>query len=222
MVGNTNSFAVIFDMDGVIVDSNPSHTIALRQFCRKHGYDLTEYQLKNKIYGRTNKDWLTNLLGDDLTDEQILKFEEEKEGLFRELFASEIKPLDGLVDFLEILKENKITVAIGTSAPAKNVEFTLEKTGIGHYFEIILDSSFISTGKPDPEIYIKTASAINYPPERCMVFEDSIAGVESAKRAGCKVIGVSTTHSADELEGTEFVIDDFTNITIEEIKDQFL
>ena len=90
--------AFIFDMDGVIIDSNPFHKIALKQFCRKYGHDLTEEQLKEKIYGRTNKDWLANVFG-SLTKEQIRKYADEKEALFRELYDKDIKAVDGLEDF---------------------------------------------------------------------------------------------------------------------------
>ena len=91
--------AFIFDMDGVIVDSNPTHKIALKQFCAKHGYELTEQQLREKIYGRTNRDWLLNLFG-DLSEETIREFAAEKESLFRELYH-DIKPVEGLVSFLQ-------------------------------------------------------------------------------------------------------------------------
>ena len=205
--------AFIFDMDGVLVDSNPTHKIALKQFCKKHGYDLSETDLREKIYGRTNRDWLLNLFG-NLNEETIRAYAEEKEALFRELYV-DIKPLDGLHSFLKKLDANGIPLAIATSAPRANVDFTISKTGITHFFPIILDDSFVTKGKPDPQIYLKSAAALGMPSGQCVVFEDSLSGVMAAKRAGCKVVGVTTTHTREELAETDLNIDNFESITPE-------
>ena len=205
--------AFIFDMDGVLVDSNPIHKIALKQFCKKHGYDLSETDLREKIYGRTNRDWLLNLFG-NLNEETIRAYAEEKEALFRELYV-DIKPLDGLHSFLKKLDANGIPLAIATSAPRANVDFTISKTGITHFFPIILDDSFVTKGKPDPQIYLKSAAALGMPPGQCVVFEDSLSGVMAAKRAGCKVVGVTTTHTREELTETDLNIDNFEFLTPE-------
>jgi beta-phosphoglucomutase len=203
--------AFIFDMDGVIIDSNPFHKIALKQFCQKYGKDLSEEQLKEKIYGRTNRDWITNVFG-KLEEKKLKAYAEEKEALFRKLYEQDIHAVNGLITFLEAMDRLGIPRAIATSAPRLNVDFTLNHTGIEKYFPVILDDSFISKGKPDPEIYIKSAQALNLAPENCVVFEDSLSGVQAGKRAGCKVVGVTTTHSAEELSETDFVIHDFSEI----------
>ncbi|HBK87163.1 MAG: HAD family phosphatase [Cyclobacteriaceae bacterium] len=204
-------FAVIFDMDGVLIDSNPYHKIALRKFCSRYGYTLDDQQLLERIYGRTNRDWLTNLFG-SLPEVKIQAYTHEKEAIFRELYKDAITPLPGLIPFLNAMDRNGITRAIGTSAPAENVTFTLSATGMTSYFPIILDESFVTRGKPDPEIYIKAAAALGMPNERCIVFEDSLSGVEAGKRAGSPVVGVATTHSAEELRETNYVIRDFSNL----------
>lgn len=203
--------AFIFDMDGVIVDSNPFHKISLKQFCEKYGYDLTEDQLREKIYGRTNKDWLTNVFG-KLEDKQLRAYADEKEALFREVYKNDVEPVEGLVDFLKLLDKHNLPRAIATSAPGANVEFTLKKTQTEKYFPVILDDSFVSRGKPDPEIYLKTAAALKFAPEKCIVFEDSLSGVQAARSAGCKVVGLTTTHSAEELTETDLNIDNFTGL----------
>jgi beta-phosphoglucomutase len=196
-------------MDGVIVDSNPFHKIALKQFCSKHGRHLTEDELREKIYGRRNQDWLTNVFG-SLEPGKLKAYADEKEALFREVYENDIKPLDGLRAFLKGLHDNGIARAIATSAPRANVDFTLSKTGIGNYFNTILDDSFVENGKPHPEVYLKAAEALNFEPAQCVVFEDSLAGVEAARKAGCKVVGITTTHRADELKDTDLTIDNFT------------
>lgn len=203
-------YAFIFDMDGVLVDSNPTHKIALKQFCSKHGYELTELELREKIYGRTNRDWLLNLFG-ALNEETIRQFAHEKEALFRALYK-DIKPLDGLLPFLQESEDLEIPRAIATSAPRANVDFTLLHTGIGKYFPVILDDSFVTRGKPDPEIYLKSAAAVGLDPGQCVVFEDSLSGVSAGKRAGCKVVGITTTHSREELSEADFSIANFSEI----------
>lgn len=202
--------AFIFDMDGVLVDSNPTHKIALKQFCKKHGYDLSEKELREKIYGRTNRDWLLNLLG-DMDEDTVKRYAEEKEALFRELYTT-IEPLAGLHPFLEKLEKNGIPTAIATSAPRANVDFTITRTQIERFFPVILDDSFVTKGKPDPEIYLKSAAALGMNPAKCVVFEDSLSGVTAAKRAGCKVVGLTTTHTPEELHETDLNIDNFVGL----------
>lgn len=206
-----NSIAFLFDMDGVLVDSNPYHKIALREFCKKHGHDLSEEKLREKIYGRTNRDWITNLFG-ELPQNQLKAYADEKENLFRQLYKNHVVPLNGLVSFLDKLDQHSINRAIATSAPRANVDFTLQLTGIAPYFQTILDESFVSKGKPDPEIYVKTAAALGFEPTHCVVLEDSLSGVAAGKAAGCKVVGISTTHTAEELSESDLVIADFEGI----------
>lgn len=201
-------FAFLFDMDGVIVDSNPFHKISLKQFCKQYGYELTEDDLQRKIYGRTNKDWIPEIFG-KLPPDQIEKYANEKETLFRALYENDIKPVTGLVSFLQKTHEQAIPCAIGTSAQRANVDFTLKHTGIGKFFQTIVDDTFVTNGKPDPEIYIKAATALGYQPDHCIVFEDSISGVLAGKRAGCKVVGITTTHTASELALTDLIIHNF-------------
>ena len=203
--------AVIFDMDGVIVDTNPYHKISLKQFCERYGYKLNDEELVNRIYGRTNNEWIRNLFG-PLSKERILELGEEKEALFREIYTPVIKPLAGLENFLKKLEAHNIPKAIGTSAPRSNVDFVLTGTNLTKYFPVILDQSDVEHGKPHPEIYLKTADRLKIAPQQCIVFEDSLSGVESAQRAGAKVIGVTTTHTHQELGHTNYSIEDFQHL----------
>jgi beta-phosphoglucomutase len=203
--------AFLFDMDGVIVDSNPYHKVALKQFCKKYGFELSEDQLRERIYGRTNTDWITNVFG-KLETSQLRAYADEKELLFRTLYNNDVQPVAGLLEFLQKMEQLKIPRAIATSAPRGNVDFTLEKTGTGRFFKTILDESFVTNGKPNPEIYLKTAAALGFKPENCIVIEDSLSGVKAGKNAGCKVIGITTTHTAQELVETDLVIENFKGL----------
>ncbi len=203
--------AFLFDMDGVIVDSNPAHKTSLKEFCGRYGHKLSEEQLKEKIYGRTNKDWIPAVFG-DIEESEMRRLAAEKEALFRKIYVATIRPLDGLIDFLRAAQEASVPMAIATSAPRENVDFTLENTGTGGFFDKILDESFVQKGKPDPEIYVKTARALGFSTENCIVFEDSLSGVKSGKSAGCKVVAISTTHSAEELHEADLVLENFVGI----------
>jgi beta-phosphoglucomutase len=207
-----SNYAAIFDMDGVIMDSNPFHKISLRQFCEKYGYALSDDELIKKIYGRTNKEWIPNLFGRTLSPAELKNFGEEKESMFREIYKNDIVALAGLEKFLQRLKAENIAIAIGTSAPRSNVDFVLQKTGLGPYFSVILDESHVSKGKPDPEIYIKVAAALRMAPDHCVVFEDSLSGIEAAQKANCRVVGIATTHSLHELSHTDFASADFEGL----------
>src|SRR5690606_20906015 len=152
-----------------------------------------------------------------LTESQLEAYAFEKEQLFRELYAPIIEPVKGLVSFLELLKTNNIPRSIATSAPPANVDFVLEATGIGHYFDLILDERVVSRGKPDPEIYLKSAKALNLPNAQCIVIEDSLSGIAAAKASGSKVIGITTTHSEEELSNTDLTIRDFDDLSMDQL-----
>ena len=205
-------------MDGVIVDTNAFHKKAIHQFCRKYGFELTEEQLRTSVYGRTNKDWITNLFG-ALSENELQAYAEEKEQFFREMYAPYIKPVKGLVAFLEKLVNASIPRAIATSAPRANVDFVLDKTMLGKYFDTILDERMVTHGKPNPEIYLKTALALRFPNDRCIVIEDSLSGVTAGVKSGSKVIGITTTHSHEELTEASFVINDFDELSLSDLTD---
>ena len=211
------NFAVLFDMDGVLVDTNPYHKLAIQQFCVKYGFTLSDEELNQKVYGRTNTDWITNLFG-TLTPAELAAYADEKEALFRKIYMPHVSPVDGLIQFLESLESNNIPRAISTSAPRANVDFILEHIPIGKYFTTILDERMVTKGKPNPEIYIKTAQALNMPNNQCIVIEDSISGVTAGRDSGSKVIGVTTTHTKAELSFTDYCIADFNELTIDILK----
>ena len=209
--------SVIFDMDGVIIDSNPYHKKAWKTFCSRHNILISDNELETKIYGRTGDDALPVLFDKQLNNELIALYCSEINKNYRDLFAPYIKPLPGLRELLNELLSAGIKTAIATSAPPVNVEFVLSETHLEKYFDIIIDDTMITRGKPDPEVYIKAAEKLNIPVRDCIVFEDSLSGITAAKAAGMGVGGVTTTHTADELKETDFIINDFFDVTINDL-----
>jgi len=206
--------AVIFDMDGVLVYNTDFHKQALKEFCRTKGFQLEDKDMAEKIYGRTNKEWLLNLFNNDLSEKLIEEYAHEKELLYRNLYENHIEAAPGLINFLNILQELKIPTAIGTSAPPINVDFTLDRTNIRNYFSLIIDDTMISYSKPHPEIYLKGAQELGFSPSKCIIFEDSKSGILAAKASGAKVIAVSSTLSKQEIEELkpDLIIENFFSL----------
>lgn len=209
---------VIFDMDGVIVHSNPAHKKAIQAFCKIHNQDVSQSFLENRLYGRTNKEWIPELFG-DISAERLKKLANQKEQMFRDNFVPKDNIVEGIHKFLEILRGNNIPMAVATSAPGENADFILSQLSITDYFDAILDSSHVTTGKPDPEVYIKASKALGMKPESCIVFEDSVSGVEAGRKAGARVVGVMTTHTKEELAPCSMVIKNFENLKLNKIID---
>jgi len=213
--------AVIFDMDGVIVDNMKYHKKAWEMFLKKYASDMDVEEF-SKHFGKVNKDLLKIVFQREVSDEEVSRFGDEKEALYRELYAEDVAPTGGLVDFLQELRENRVKTAVASAAPKVNVDFVFEKTGLREYFDVSIDANDVTRGKPDPEIYLKTAEKLNCPPEACLVFEDSMPGIQAGRNAGMKVIGVATSHPADKLKDTEFVIKDFTEINFKAVLDYLI
>ncbi len=213
--------AVIFDMDGVIVDNMKYHKRAWEMFLKKYAPDMDVEEF-SKHFGKVNKDLLKIVFQREVSDEEVSRFGDGKEALYRALYAEDVAPTGGLVDFLQELRENSVKTAVASAAPKVNVDFVFEKTGLRSYFDVSTDANDVTRGKPNPEIYLKTAEKLNCPPEACLVFEDSVPGIQAGRNAGMKVIGVTTSHPADKLKDTEFVIKDFTEINLKTVRDYLI
>jgi beta-phosphoglucomutase len=211
------TFAILFDMDGVIVDSNPYHKLAFQAFLKQYNISLTDDELKVHVYGRTNQEGMPYIFKRELSPEELTERANEKEALFREIYKTDIQPVKGLIPFLQMLKAHGVKAAVGTSAPTANLDFIVDALDIRPYFDALIDSTGLSRGKPDPEIYLKAAGLLGIPPARCIVIEDSLAGVQAGVNAGMKVIGITTTHTAEELSNTHLIIRDFEGLTFEKL-----
>ncbi len=204
--------AVIFDMDGVIVNNHEYHFKAWMEFAEKYEFHLDADIYRDQFNGKTNKD-IFEMIFEDLNPEQIAEFSKEKEAMYRELYDSEMATTPGLLDFLASLKRNRIKIGLATSAPPENVDFILDGLQLRPEFDVIVDGTEVDRGKPDPEIYQIAMTKLNVNPKNCIVFEDSIAGIEAGTEAGCKVVGLATSHEVWEIQDkTEHIIYDFTEV----------
>ena len=137
----------------------------------------------------------------------------EKEEFYRNEYAPHLVAIKGLETFLSELKNDGVKMAMATSATVEDIDFILNKVPIRDAFDQIVNSSMVTKPKPNPQIFLKAAELLNVPPERCVVFEDSLAGIKAANAAGMKVVGITTGNSANDLPPVDLVIDDYANLT---------
>lgn len=202
----------IFDMDGVVVDNHRYHFAAWMSFAQKYKFELNDQIYRDKFNGKTNADLFKMIFG-EIPEAQMKAYAQEKEGMYQRLYLENMIAHKGLLDFLDYLRAQRIKIALGTSAPTMNVDFTLDALRLRHYFEVIVDGSQVDKGKPDPQVYQLCCMRLGLSPQECVVFEDSLAGLESGERAGCKIVGVATSHEVYELKSkTDFIIHDFTEV----------
>jgi beta-phosphoglucomutase family hydrolase len=200
--------ALIFDMDGVIVDSNPLHREAWAAFNRRYGLETTDAMLE-RMYGRRNDQIVRDFFGEDLPAGEVAARGAAKEELYRELLASRIEEVlvPGLRPFLD--RYRGAPLAVASNAEPENVAFVLDRAGLRGYFRVVVDGHQAIHPKPHPEIYLRAAALLAAAPANCIVLEDSHTGIAAARSAGMRVIGLSTTHV--NLPDTDIMADNFLN-----------
>ncbi len=212
-----DSYAVIFDMDGVIADTNPYHTEAFRQFFDRYDVAYTLAEFEDHMYGKHNDYIMRYFFKRQLDDAEVKRLGEEKEVLFREIYADHVAPIAALPRFLDELKTAGYRIGVATSAPRANLDFIIDRLSIHTYMDIALSSEDVTAHKPDPAIYLKSANLLHVQPGNCVIFEDSYSGVSAARQAGATVIGVLTSHTADQLPPCERYIHDYREIDADDI-----
>jgi len=214
--------AIIFDLDGTLVDSLPYHYESWSIFFKNNNLEETYFSKILKEYkGGGTLELMSSVFGNSYSKKELKKMSEDKEVIFRDIYKNNIRPIKGLINFLDNLKENNILLAIGSNATTKNVLMTIEELGITNYFSSIICGDKVSKGKPDPEMFITTLSNLKVSKDECIVFEDSIEGVAAAKKADIKVIGVTSSQSTEALEsaGCFKTITDYCKIEFDNILD---
>ncbi len=197
--------ALLFDLDGVIIDSMPMHTLAWEKYMESHGVDVAD--LARRMHGARNDQIVERFFGRRMSAEEVFEHGAAKERLFRQMMAPRIEEhlVAGIREFLASVEG--APMAIGSNAEPANVVFTLEGAGIRRYFRAIVDGQQVAKGKPQPDVYLRAAELLGVDPGACVVFEDSAPGVEAGLRAGAKVVGLATHVPA--LTGVSLMVEDF-------------
>lgn len=212
--------ACIFDLDGVICDTAKFHFIAWQHIANNFGIEFNLLD-NESLKGVSRIDSLSQILkkgNKTITDEEfqaaLIKKNEEYLSLVSTMKHEEILP--GVESFLESLKDNNIKIALGSAS--KNATLILEKIGLTHYFDAIIDGNQVEKGKPSPEVFLKGAKAVNVKPENAVVFEDAVAGVEAANRGNFMSVGVGDDHV---LRNAKLVITGFENFNLAMLQAEF-
>ena len=213
--------AVIFDLDGVIVDSHPAHLQAWKKFFRSIGKDVAERDLLFILEGQKREDILRHFLG-DLTQEQVRQYGAKKEALFRDS-VPELKTVRGLREFLDRLQESGLPLALASSASRRRASYMLEQLDLARRFSVVVTGDDVKKGKPDPSIFHLAADGLEVEPSEILVCEDAVSGVEAAKAAGMKCLAIAANGRGPLLEkaGADRVVQDFSAASLDELRALF-
>lgn len=197
--------ALIFDLDGVVVDSMPLHTLAWQRYLAQLGIDREDVAIQ--MHGRRNDEIVREFMGPQVPAAVVTEHGAAKERLFREMMgenlASSLVP--GIVPFLD--RTRHLPVALATNAEPANVAFVLDGAGLRSCFRAIVDGTQVRHAKPAPDVYLTAAERLGIAPRNCIVFEDSPVGIAAARAAGMRVVGILT--HAQTLDHVDFEAPDF-------------
>ncbi len=204
--------AVIFDLDGVLIDSGPAHHQSWQMLARELGCQVTAEQFAES-FGRQNRDIIPLLFGGPADDDRIHRLSGRKEELYRELVRGRMPAIPGGADLVRQCRDAGLKLAIGSSAPVENVRLALGELGISACFHVVVHDGQVVHGKPNPDVFLVAADRLRLPAGACLVIEDAPSGIRAAKAAGMKVVGLTTYHPREALKEADLVIDRLAGLT---------
>ena len=214
-----NGLGVIFDMDGVLVDSYRAHLESWQRLARDLGTEMSEEQFA-ATFGRTSQDIIHELWADHIGDADLAELDDRKEAIYREILQAGFPEMDGARDLLGSLREAGFALAIGSSGPPENVELLLRRMPGAECISATVDRRQVTRGKPDPEIFLAAAEKLSLRPADCAVVEDAPAGIEAARRAGMVAIALTGTADREALaEGAHLIVDSLRDLSPQAIAD---
>ncbi|MCA8829898.1 HAD family hydrolase [Hymenobacter pini] len=205
--------ALIFDMDGTLVHNMHFHRRAWVSFLGRYGFELTEEEFERSNHG-TALEIIRRFFGAELPAAEVQRLAQEKEAHYRELYSPHLRALPGTREFLEEARTQGLRLALATAGDAPNIDFVLDGLQLRACFDVIVGAEQVRHGKPDPEVFLLAAAQLGVVPEACLVFEDSLTGIEAARRAGMATVGLATTHQPEELQalGLVQIAEDYTHL----------
>jgi beta-phosphoglucomutase len=207
-----SDLAVIFDMDGVLVDSYDAHYRSWLRLYGALGIEYSEVRFA-KDFGRTGRDILHRTLGRDVSDAEFRELDGRKEAFYRDIIRENFPAMDGAEDLIDALSDVGFHLAIGSSGPPENVQLVLEKLRNGRRFSATVNGFDVTRGKPDPQVFLKAAERLKMSPKSCAVVEDAVHGVEAAKRAGMTAIALIGTSTRDELAVADLAVESLRDLS---------
>jgi len=210
---------IVFDMDGVIINSHPAHRKAWQEFLGTLGRSVSETDLDFILEGRKRQDILRHFLG-EISTLELREYGKRKDEFFQKI-AEEVAPVSGLVEFLQDLEQCGMPAGVATSASEHRTRFTLERLDLARYFQVVVTGDEVAEGKPNPAIYQLAARRLNLRAEHLLALEDAPRGVEAAVGAGMRCVGVAVAHKAESLRqaGADHVIADFVGVSVQNLEE---
>lgn len=212
--------AVIFDLDGTMIDNMMVHHRAWQNKLAEYGIEMTVDEVQRRIHG-VNIEILEREFPGKFSIEERILIAKEKEETYRHIIAPDLELVNGLPALLYDLKSNNILLGVGSAAPPENVDFVLNTLDLWHYFIAVRHSGDVERGKPDPQVYELILNELEVKPSECIIFEDTPTGAIAASKAGCKVIVVTTTHQPSEFSDIPNIlkfIKDFTEVSTQKLR----
>lgn len=208
---------VIFDMDGVLIDSYQAHYRSWQIVAEERGLRYGEKEFAAD-FGRTGREIISERWP-DLSDEQAVELHHRKERVYRELIETDFPGMDGAADLIRGLHAAGMRLAVGSSGPPENVELVLRKLGVEQQVDVRVTGKDVTRGKPDPEVFRSAAERLGVAPQRCAVIEDAPVGIRAAHAGGIKCIAlVSTGRIRGELQDADLIVDSLRELSPERIR----
>jgi beta-phosphoglucomutase-like phosphatase (HAD superfamily) len=205
MTAHPRTRALVFDMDGTMVDSMPAHARSWEVFTQRHGIRMSVQEVLKKTTGRTGVECIRILMGDGIQDDEAVKLINEKEALYREFFARDFREVAGFREFAKVAMQRGLKLAIATAGDKNNIGFVLEHLKLAQHPDAIVGGDEGIAGKPQPDLFLEAARRVQVPAAECIVFEDAPFGIEAARRAGMRAVSICSTHPPDELAGPHVI-----------------
>ena len=207
------SEAVLFDMDGTLIDSHSTHVDCWLRYAAGEGVRLDRDRV-NSTFGMVNREIVRTFWPGEVSDKKIMEISEGKEAMVRTTFRENFPAMPGAAELVRTLYSHGFKLAVGSSGPRENVELACQLLGIVPFLGAMISSSDVSRGKPHPEIFLTAAQRLGISPNRCLVVEDAAVGIEAAHFAGMKCAALlSTGHTESELRNADRIIRSLDELT---------
>jgi beta-phosphoglucomutase len=208
--------AVIWDLDGVIIDSGEEHRLSWHRLAHEEHLPFTDEQFY-ATFGMRNNEIIPKLWG-PLSAEKIKEYGDRKEEYFRENIREKAAPLPGAIELLTALRDAGFKQVLASSTPIKNIEVISEVLGLEKYLNAFVSGETVPHGKPAPDVFLKAASVLGIAPEHCVVIEDAVAGVQAAHSGGMRCIAIAGQRDLPGLRAADLIVKDLTQVTVDDIR----
>jgi len=211
MKESDSRMGVIFDLDGVLVDTGWAHKQSWYDLAEKEGFPMTD-EFFYSTFGMQNYQIIPMLLGRDVSSDEVDRLSDWKERRYRGIIAEKLAPSEGAKSLLIDLKSKDFLLAVGSSAPRANLDLVLERTDLQDYFDAYVAGQDVTNGKPAPDTFLKAAEKLSLDANRCVVVEDAVQGVEAGKAAGMQVVAVTTTRKRADLHRADIIVNSLAQL----------